>query len=217
MRNSNINKVLEILKKNYRRVRKTTLNRMMRKEDPYKILISCIISLRTRDETTEKIAKKLFSYVKGPEDVLKMPLKKLEKIIYSSGYYKNKAKTIKHISRIIVEKYGGKVPSTEKELLKIKGIGRKTANVVLGFAFGKKVIPVDTNVHRIANRLGWVKTKTPEETEKKLEKIVPKKYWRDINGLFILHGKKVCKPVSPLCSECLIAKFCSKIGVSRFR
>lgn len=180
-------------------------------------MISCIISLRVKDETTEKIVKKLFSVADTPKEFIKIPLKKLEKLIYSSGYYKNKAKVIKKLSKTIIEKYHGKVPDTEEELLSLYGVGRKTANIVLSFAYGKNVITVDTNVHRVSNRLGWVKTNTFEKTEKELEKIIPKGYWREINGMFILFGKSICVPISPKCSICPISKYCPRIGVIRSR
>jgi len=212
-----INRIMKILEKYYKYHSRTTLNRMRAKPNPYKILISCLLSLRTRDENTEKVVKKLFQQVKKPEDIIKMSNKKLEKLIYSSGYYKNKARTIKHVSKIILEKYKGKVPDNKEKLLEIKGIGPKTANVVLNFAFNKLVIPVDVNVHRICNRLGWVKTKTAEKTEPALEKILPKKYWRELNALFVLHGKTICAPISPFCSKCPIKKYCPRIGVKKSR
>ena len=189
----------------------------MRGKDAFKILISCLLSLRTRDENTEKVTKKLFAVASTPEEILALPTKKLEKLIFSSGYYKNKAKTLKHVSQVILEKYKGKVPSEKEKLLSIKGIGPKTANVVLNFAYNQLVIPVDVNVHRISNRLGFVEAKTPEKTEQKLEKILQKKYWREINAIFILHGRKLCVPVSPRCSICPVKELCLKIGVLKSR
>jgi len=149
--------------------------------------------------------------------MLKLENERLENIIYSSGYYKNKAKTIKHVSEVILKEYNGKVPDTEEELLKIKGIGRKTANIVLAFAYNKQAIPVDTHCHRIPNRLGWFKTKTPEQTEFELMKILPKKYWSEFNGIFVLFGKTICVPISPFCSKCPIEKYCKKINVLNSR
>ncbi len=212
----NIKRVMEILERYFHYSRRTTLNRM-RKADPFKILISCLISLRTKDENTEKVVKKLFKVVKKPEDIANMPISKLEKLIYSSGFYKKKARILKHVSKVIVEKYKGKVPSSKEELLKIKGIGQKTANIVLSFAFNKDVLPIDTHCHRIPNRLGWIKTKTPEQTEKELEKILPKKYWREFNAIFVLFGKKICKPTFPLCSKCPVRDYCKKVGVVNSR
>ncbi len=214
--------VLEILKKLQKGIRKTNLNREAKEEGnytPYQTLISCLLSLRVKDETTEKISNSLFKVARTPEEMLNIPRKKLEKIIFSSGYYRVKAKTIREITKTILEKYHGKVPDTKEELLKLKGVGPKTANIVLAFAFNKIVIPVDTNVHRISNRLGWVKTKKFDflSTEKELEKILPRKYWREINGIFILHGKTICLPVSPLCSKCPIRIYCNRIGVANSR
>jgi len=217
MKEKNIDKIMQILEKYYKYKERTTLNRMRSTPDEFKILISCLLSLRTRDENTEKVVKKLFAVVKKPEDIAEMPSRKLEKLIYSSGYYKNKAKTIKHVSKILLDKYKGKVPSSKEKLLEIKGIGPKTANIVLSFAFNQLVIPVDVNVYRIANRLSLVREKTAEKTEKALEKILPKKYWREINAVFILFGKTICLPVSPKCSICPINKYCPRIGVIKFR
>lgn len=215
----NISDIMKILEKHFHYTERTTLNRMKNQEKPdaFKILISCLLSLRTKDETTEKVTKNLFSVASTPEKISKIPVKKLEKIIYSSGHYKKKARVLKHVSKIILEKYKGKVPSTKKELLSIKGIGPKTANIVLCFAYNKLVIPVDINVHRVSNRLGLVKTDKPEKTEEELMKIVPKKYWKELNGMFVLHGKIFCVPISPKCSICPVNKYCKKIGVERSR
>lgn len=216
---NNITKIIEILKEDQKGIRKTTLNRESKDNKnftPFQTLIACIISLRVKDETTERIIKELFKVADTPEKILKLSNKKLEKLIYSSGYYKNKAKTIKKLAEIIKEN-NNKVPDNEEELLKLPGVGRKTSNIVLSFAYGKNVITVDTNVHRVSNRLGLVKTKTFEKTEEELEKILSKKYWREINGIFILHGKRICVPISPRCSICPIKNYCSKIGVIKSR
>lgn len=207
----NIDKTFQILKKSQEGVRRTNLNRESKDTKnytPFQTLISCILSLRVRDEVTEVLSKDLFEVASTPEEILKIPIKRLEKIIYKSGYYRVKAKTIKHISKEILEKYNGKVPDTKEELLSIKGIGPKTANIVLCFAFDQVVIPVDTHLNRIPNRLGIVNTKTPEETELALMKIFSKKYWKELNGVFILHGKRICLPRNPHCWECPISKYC---------
>ena len=210
-------KIMETLKKVYPSHEKTTLNRMRDNPEAFRILISCLISLRTQDKNTEIASEKLFAVAQTPQEILKLPLEKLEKLIYSSGYYKNKAKTIKHVSEIILKDFGGKVPDTREDLESIKGIGPKTANIVLAFAFGKNVLPIDTHCHRIPNRLGWVYTKNPEQTEIELGKILPKKYWRDFNGIFVQFGKTICVPISPKCSECPIKQYCPKIGVGKRR
>lgn len=208
-----IDEIMNQLEEHYKSVERTTLNSMREKEEPWKILISCLISLRTRDENTEKVSRKLFSVAESLRDIADMPLEKLEELIFSSGYYKNKAKTLKHVSQVLLEKYQGKVPDDKEKLLEIKGIGPKTANVVLNFAFDKLVIPVDVNVHRIVNRLGWVKEKTAEKTEKALEKVLPKKYWKEVNALFILHGRTICIPRKPKCEICPVARLCPRVGV----
>ncbi len=177
-------------------------------KDPYRVLITTIISQRLRDETTEKVSKLFFSKYKTPKDVAKAKIKDLETILKSSGFYRNKARNIKSASKIIVGRYGGKVPSRFEDLIKLPGVGRKTANCVLVYAYGKSAIPVDTHVHRVANRIGLVNTKTPEQTEKELKKVIPKKFWREINSLFIIHGKSVCKPVRPKCDKCPIRRYC---------
>jgi endonuclease III len=213
----NISSVMERLSKEFSSNKKTTLNRMRQKPDPFKILISCLLSLRTQDKNTEKVSKKLFSVADTPEKIARIPIKKLEKLIYSSGHYKKKARILKHISNVLIKEYKGKVPEKKEDLLSIKGIGPKTANIVLAFAFNKLVLPVDTHCHRIPNRLGWVKTKNPEQTEKELEKILPKKYWAEFNSIFVQFGKTICQPISPWCSKCPVNKYCERVGVLRSR
>ena len=212
-----IPQVMNLLVKHFDYKERTTLNRMRKKPNAFKILISCLLSLRARDENTEKVSKKLFAIVNTPEEIAKMPTRKLEKIIFSSGHYKKKARTLKHVSKELIKRFDSRVPKTKEELLSIKGIGPKTANIVLAFAFGEQVLPIDTHCHRIPNRLGWIKTKTPEKTEKELEKILPKKYWNEFNGIFVLFGKTICQPISPWCSKCPVEKYCKKVGVGKSR
>jgi endonuclease-3 len=212
-----LGKVMQILSKKYCSTEKTTLNRMRKKPDAFRILISCLLSLRARDENTEKVSKKLFEVADTPEKIISLPIKKLEKLVYSSGHYRKKAKTLQHVSRELIDKFNSKVPDKKDELLSIKGIGPKTANIVLAFAFGKLVLPIDTHCHRIPNRLGWIKTKTPEQTEKELEKILPKKYWQDFNAIFVQFGRDICQPISPWCSKCPVEKYCLKVCVGRSR
>jgi endonuclease-3 len=217
MPKNNIEKIMQILKAYYPSTEKTTLNRMRSNPEAFRILISCLLSLRTQDKNTEIASKKLFEVADTPEEIINLPLKQLEKLIFSSGYYKNKAKTIKHVSEIILKDYKGKVPDTREELESIKGIGPKTANIVLAFAFGKNVLPIDTHCHRIPNRLGWVKTKTPVQTEIELGKILPEEYWADFNAIFVQFGKTICVPISPKCSICPINKYCPRLGVQKSR
>ena len=209
--------IIKILSKKYPNKGITTLNRMREKPNAFQILISCLLSLRARDENTEIVSMKLFQIADTPEKISKLQIKKLEKIIFSSGHYHKKAKTLQHISQVLIDKYNSKVPDTYEELISIKGIGPKTANIVLAFAFNKLVLPIDTHCHRIPNRLEWVKTKTAEKTEKELEKILPKKYWREFNAIFVQFGKDICNPISPKCSICPIEKHCGKIGVEKTR
>lgn len=208
---------MKVLAKHYNYSDKTTLNRMRKNPNAFKILISCLLSLRTQDINTEKVSKKLFAVAQTPKQILAIPIKKLEKIIYSSGHYKKKAQSLQHVSKEIIKRFDNKVPTTKEKLLSIKGIGPKTANIVLAFAFGENVLPIDTHCHRIPNRLGWVKTKTPEKTEKALEKILPKKYWKEFNAIFVQFGKEICQPISPWCSKCPINEYCPRIGVVKNR
>jgi endonuclease-3 len=215
-----ISKVLEILKKYQEGTRKTTLNRESKdskRYSPYQTLISCLLSLRAKDEVTEVISEELFKVAKTPEEMLKIPEQRLKKIIFSSGHYNKKAEAIRHVSRELIEKFNSKVPDTREELESIKHIGPKTANIVLAFSFNKPYIPVDTHCHRIPNRIGWIKTKNAEQSEIALMEVLPKEYWADFNGIFVLFGKTICLPVSPKCSECPIRDYCKRINVTHSR
>ena len=178
--------------------------------DPYLVLIACILSLRTNDRTTYPATLRMLELAKNPKEMKNITVKDLAKAIYPVGFYENKAKQIIELSRIIDEELGGKVPDEIEELCKFNGVGRKTANLVLSRGFNKPAICVDVHVHRIFNRLGYVKTKNPEETEFALREKLPKKYWIDINTLMVTHGQNVCKPIKPNCSECPIEEFCAK-------
>lgn len=212
----NISKTMDILGKKYPRST-TTLNSMRGESSPFEILISCLLSLRTRDEVTDVVSKSLFEIANTPDKILKLPMKKLKKIIFKTGHFNKKAETLKLVSRELISRFDGKVPNNYGDLISIKGIGPKTANIVLAFAFDKLVLPIDVHCHRIPNRLGWIKTKTPEETEKVLMKILPKKYWREFNSAFVQFGREICLPVSPRCSECPVAKFCNRVNIERSR
>jgi len=208
--------VLDILYKKYP-ASKTTLNNMRGNSDAYKILISCLLSLRARDESTEVVSANLFKIADTPEKMVALPRKKLEKLIFSSGHYKKKSEALQHVSRIILDEFNGEVPKTREELLSIKHIGPKTAAIVLAFAYGEVIIPVDTHCHRIPNRLGWIETKTAEKSEVILNKMIPEKYKSDFNSVFIQFGRDLCQPVSPWCSKCPIRKYCPRIGVKKSR
>ena len=179
-------------------------------KDPYLVLIACILSLRTNDKTTYPATLRMLKLGKTPKDFATCDIEELSKAIYPVGFYANKAKQIVELSKILVEKYNSEVPDEIEELIKFNGVGRKTANLVLSEGFNKPAICVDVHVHRIFNRLGLIKTKTPEETEFALRETLPQKYWIDINSLLVTHGQNVCKPIKPLCQECPISDFCAK-------
>lgn len=182
-------------------------------KDPYLVLIACILSLRTNDKTTYPATLRMLELAKTPHDMKGIEVEDLAKAIYPVGFYENKAKQIIELSRQIDEELDGKVPDEIEELVKFKGVGRKTANLVLSLGFNKPAICVDVHVHRIFNRLGYIKTKNPEETEFALREKLPQKYWIDINTLLVTHGQNVCKPINPKCAQCPIEKYCKKIGV----
>jgi len=179
--------------------------------NPYLVLISCILSLRTNDKTTYPATLRMLKLARTPQQMAKCDEKKLCEAIYPVGFYANKAKQIIQLSKEIVEKYDGNVPNSIDELVKFNGVGRKTANLVVARGFNKPAICVDVHVHRIFNRMGYVKTKNPEETEFALRDKLPKKYWIDINTLIVTHGQNVCKPQKPSCSVCPIEKYCDKL------
>ena len=183
----------------------------------FQILISTILSARTKDTTTIPISKKLFAKYPSAKNLAAADMKEIQKMIYGIGFYKTKAARIIEVAKILCEKYGGLVPDSLEKLLELPGVGRKTANCVLVYAFRKPSIPVDTHVHRISNRLGWVRTKTPEETEQALLKIVPRKYWVEVNEHLVTHGQTICVPISPFCSKCLVFKYCKRVGVVKHR
>lgn len=219
MDSKTIHKAWPILKKMVKGLNLPWLEKManMRDADPFKILISCILSLRTQDKTTGDASERLFKLASNPEDMARLDVKVIERAIYPVGFYKVKARRIKELSKTIIDRYGGMVPDELEELLKLKGVGRKTANLVITLGYRKDGICVDTHVHRITNRWGYVKTRTPEQTEIALRKRLPKRYWLEINGLLVAFGQVICKPVSPLCSQCDINRYCDKVGVKRYR
>lgn len=181
--------------------------------DPFCVLISCMLSQRTKDTTTIPASERLFALADSPDKILSLSTKKIEQAIFPVGFYRTKAKRIKHVCRTLIEKFHGCVPDTIDVLLTLEGVGRKTANLVLTEGFGKLAICVDTHVHRISNRLGYVHTKTPEETEMALRKKLPKRFWIEYNALLVVWGQNVCKPISPLCSRCPIRAWCPQKGV----
>lgn len=184
--------------------------------EPFRVLVSTVLSQRTRDENTHIASERLFSKYDKPEQMAKVSNSEMEKLIKSAGFYREKAKKIKALSKIIIEDYGGKTPDNIDDLLKLPGVGRKTANCVLVYAYQKPAIPVDVHVHRISNRLGLVKTRNPEETEQELMKKIPKKHWIEINHSMVRFGQRICMPIIPKCSECPLSEVCPRVGVKKF-
>jgi endonuclease-3 len=181
--------------------------------DPFQHLVFTILSARTRDEQTVKAAGNLFKVANTPEKLAKLSEEEIATLIESAGFYRNKAKNLKAMAEILVKEYNSKVPDSFEELVKLPGVGRKTANVVLAYAFNRNTIAVDTHVHRLANRLGFVRTGKPEETEVELKKVVPPELWRKVNRVFVAFGQTVCKPIKPLCEDCPIEGVCPKLSV----
>jgi endonuclease III len=213
-----VSKIMDTLEEQYVSKKQLTIRRnSIESKSPFKILISCLLSLRTTDANTKRASEKLFAVVNTFEELVKISIEELEKLIFSSGHYHKKARTLKHVSNEILQRFNGKVPKTREELMSIKGIGPKTANIVLAFAFDKEVLPIDTHCHRIPNRLGWVNTKTPEKTEMALYKILPKRYWKEFNTVIILFGKDICKPISPWCSKCPVKNYCKRNNIGKSR
>ena len=204
-----IDKIVENLK-TANQTRSKFVELMEQFKDPYLVLIGCILSLRTNDKTTYPATLRMLDLAKTPEQMAKVKVEDLAQAIYPVGFYENKAKQIIELSRQIVEELDGKVPDEIEDLIKFNGVGRKTANLVLAKGFNKHAICVDVHVHRIFNRLGYIKTKNPEETEFALRKKLPIKYWLDINTLMVTHGQNICKPQKPNCTECPIAQWCKK-------
>ncbi len=209
-----LEKVLSILQREYKKWNAPVVTLIKeRTNDPYKILISTVLSLRTQDKTTHKAAERLFKVADTPQKMVRLSEKEIEKLIYPVGFYRTKAKNIKKISEILLKEYNGRVPDDLDELLKLPGVGRKTANLVITLGYGKLGICVDTHVHRISNRLGIVKTKTPFETEMELRKILPKKWWIEYNDMLVSLGQTICRPIRPKCDICPLRDYCPKICV----
>ncbi len=211
--NMDIRKILDSMLETIHRLkppRMTALKELQETEhgDPLQILIGTILSARTRDENSKVAVKNLFAKYKTVEELADAYTKTIERLIKPSGFYHVKAKRIKEVSKMLLEQYNGKVPDNIDELLKLPGVGRKTANCVLVYAFDKPAVPVDTHVHRIANRLGLVQTKTPEQTEMEFMSKIDIKYWTKINDTFVTFGQNVCKPIGPLCESCILRKHC---------
>ncbi|MDO9529668.1 MAG: endonuclease III [Syntrophales bacterium] len=218
MNDNDIVKVVNVLKRELEICEPPIVSSLAEKtRSPFQILISTLLSLRTKDEITAVACKNLFALASTPEEMLKLSEEKIIRAIYPVGFYRNKAKTILHICRELIDKYKSKVPDTAEELLSLKGVGRKTANLVAALGYNRKEICVDIHVHRISNRLGYVKTGTPEKTEYALKEKLPQKYWSIYNTLMVTFGKNICRPVSPFCSKCPVSMQCDRVGVVKSR
>jgi len=219
MRSDQIHAAIRIVKRAIRQWQEPVVGVVARESnrDPFRILISCLLSLRTKDKTTSEASERLFALAHTPAAMLKLPLKKIERAIYPVGFYRTKAKAIHRICRRLLDVYGGIVPDSIEELITLPGVGRKTANLVVTVGYGKPGICVDIHVHRISNRWGYIKTKTPEKSEEALRGILPKRYWITYNDLLVPYGQNLCQPVSPFCSRCKLIDMCDRVGVTKSR
>lgn len=218
MKPVDIHAVVSILREEYKHWRTPAVTVVAQcNGSPFKVLVSCLISLRTKDEVTALASARIFARASTPEEMVKLTEEEISTLIYPAGFYHTKAGQIATISRRLVDEFAGMMPDSIDELLKFKGVGRKTANLVITLGFGKAGICVDTHVHRICNRLGYLNTKTPEQTEWALRSLLPSEYWGDINDLLVAFGQNHCHPVSPRCSTCKLGELCNRVGVSKSR
>lgn len=219
MREDQIHAAIKILRREVRRWQEPVVGVVARESarDPFRILISCLLSLRTKDKTTSEASARLFALAYTPAGLLKLSQRRIERAIYPVGFYRTKAKAIHAICRRLLQVYEGKVPQSIDELITLAGVGRKTANLVVTVGYQKPGICVDIHVHRISNRWGYVKTRTPEETEQELRARLPKRYWITFNDLLVPYGQNLCQPVSPFCSRCKLIDMCDRVGVVRSR
>ena len=219
MREDQIHAAIKILRREIRQWQEPVVGVVARESarDPFRVLISCLLSLRTKDKTTSEASARLFALAHTPAALLKLSQRSIERAIYPVGFYRTKAKAIHAICRRLLEVYEGKVPQSIDELVTLAGVGRKTANLVVTVGYQKPGICVDIHVHRISNRWGYVKTKTPEETEQALRARLPKRYWITFNDLLVTYGQNLCQPVSPFCSRCKLIDMCDRVGVVRSR
>jgi endonuclease-3 len=216
--NHNINQVIRRLRHQMRHLPDPSVTLVGKRwKSPFLVLISCILSLRTKDQTTLPASERLFNLAGTPQTMLTLTTGQIEKVIYPVGFYRTKARTIHGICRDILERFGGRVPADLDQLLTMKGVGRKTANLVLTEGFRIPAMCVDTHVHRISNRFGYVQTKTPDETEMALRQKLPRQHWMGYNALLVTWGQNICKPISPRCSQCSVRAFCAQKGVTSRR
>ena len=219
MREDQIHAAIKILRREIRQWQEPVVGVVARESarDPFRILISCLLSLRTKDKTTSEASARLFALAYTPAGLLKLSQRRIERAIYPVGFYRTKAKAIHAICRRLLQVYEGKVPQSIDELITLAGVGRKTANLVVTVGYKKPGICVDIHVHRISNRWGYVKTRTPKETEQALRARLPKRYWITFNDLLVPYGQNLCQPVSPFCSRCKLIDMCDRVGVVRSR
>ncbi len=216
--NTNIGRVIALIRKHNKRYKVPAVTLVARNHhSPWHVLVSTLISLRTKDEVTSKAAARLFKKAPNPKKLLTLSVAEIGKLIYPAGFYKTKAKRIKDVTKTIMTKYNGVVPDEIDELITMKGVGRKTANLVLIEGYQKLAMCVDTHVHKISNRLGYIRTKTPDQSEMALRKKLPKKHWLEYNELLVTFGQNHCVPVSPHCSTCPVRKHCARVGIKKSR
>lgn len=209
--------LLATLREAVRPMNATTLAQVEKARDPFRLLLACVISQRTKDQVTAQAAARLFAEAPDARALSELPEARIAELIYPAGFYRTKARQLRQLAQILVERFRGRVPASREELMGLPGVGRKTANLVLGLGFGIPAICVDTHVHRIANRLGLVRTRRPEETELALQQVLPREWWIPINDLLVTFGQNTCTPVSPRCSACPLALKCRRVGVGRAR
>jgi endonuclease-3 len=218
MNDAHITDVIHLLEKALRTWELPIVSSLAEEDkDPFSILISTVLSSRTKDEVTARATEKLMAMATTPEDMTRLSEEEIVHAIYPVGFYRNKARTILQICRDLIDRFNSKVPDSIDQLLTLKGVGRKTANLVITLGFNKEGLCVDTHVHRISNRLGYVRTKTPEETEYALRKKLPNTYWSRYNTLMVAFGRHICFPVSPFCSRCPVAVYCDRVNITRSR
>jgi endonuclease III len=219
MNRSDIPHVIEVLRKATASFTPPLIDQIIDEygKDPFLILIACLLSLRVKDLTTIHVCRELFNRTTTPQGMLAVPRVELERILFKTGFYRNKTRVVYEVSSCIIERFNGMVPSTYEELISIKGVGPKTANLVMGMAFGIPAICVDTHVHRISNRLGLIATKTVEQTEEELKKLLPPEHWIEWNKLLVMFGQNVCVPLSPKVSSCPLKLVCKRVGVTTAR
>ena len=218
MRSEDIHPVLGIVRKEIKQWNEPVVGVVAsQSSDPFLILIACVLSLRTKDQTTSEACQRLFALAPDPASMKRLSLKRVEKAIFPVGFYRTKAKQISQICDRLLKEYEGIVPDSIEELLTLKGVGRKTANLVVTVGYKKPGICVDIHVHRISNRWGYVKTRKPDETEIALRRKLPKRYWITFNDLLVPFGQNLCRPISPFCSQCKLASYCARVGVTSHR